>query len=76
MEKRIESTREIEYGGAQAIVAAGGATIGPKALAGLVVSPNVTVAEGGRVLFGTREALAFGAAAGIAYAMLLRLRRR
>jgi hypothetical protein len=66
----------IENGGTQAVLAAGRATIGPRALVGFVVSPNVTVAQGGRVLFGSRQALAFGAAAGITYALLSRRRRR
>jgi hypothetical protein len=66
----------IENGGTQGILAAGGATIGPKALVGFVVSPNVTVADGGRVLFGPRQALAFGAAAGTALALLSRIGRR
>jgi hypothetical protein len=66
----------IEYGGTQAIIAAGGATIGARGLVGLVVSPRVTVEDGGRVLFGTRQALAFGAAAGVVCALLSRLRRR
>jgi hypothetical protein len=66
----------IENGGTQGILAAGGATIGPKALVGFVVSPKVTVAEGGRVLFGSREAVAFGAAAGVALAVLSRVVRR
>ena len=66
----------IEYGGTQAVFAAGGARIGPKALVGAVISPNVTVADGGKVLLSSRQALAFGAAAGIAYALLSRLVRR
>jgi hypothetical protein len=66
----------IENGGTQGILAAGEATIGPKALVGFVVSPKVTVAEGGRVLFGSREAVAFGAAAGVALAVLSRVVRR
>jgi len=41
-----------------------------------VVSPKVTVEEGGKVPFGSREAVAFGAVAGIAYALLSRLVRR
>ena len=40
----------IENGGTQSVIAAGGATIGPRAFVGVVVSPNVTVEEGGRVL--------------------------
>lgn len=38
----------IEYGGTQAVLARGNATIGPKALVGFILSPRVTVAEGGR----------------------------
>ena len=66
----------IQNGGTQAVLAAGGATIGPKGFVGFVVSPKVTVEEGGKVLFGSREAIAFGAVVGIAYAMLSRLVRR
>jgi hypothetical protein len=66
----------IQNGGTQAVIAAGGVRIGPKALAGFVLSPQVTVEEGSRVLFGTRQALAFGAAAGVVCALLSRLRRR
>lgn len=66
----------IENGGTQGIVAAGGATIGPKALVGFVVSPKVTVADGGKVLFSSRQAVAFGAAAGTALALLSRVLRR
>ena len=66
----------IENGGTQAVIAAGGVRIGPKALAGFILSPHVTVEEGSRVLFGTPQALAFGAAAGIVCAVLSRLRRR
>ena len=66
----------IENGGTQAVLAAGSARIGPKAFVGFVVSPNVTVEEGGKVFFGPREAIAFGAVAGIAYTLLSRLVRR
>ena len=66
----------IENGGAQGIIAAGGATIGPKAFVGFVAAPKVTVQEGGKVLFGTRQALAFGAIAGAAFAIVRQLIRR
>ncbi|HEY7667898.1 MAG TPA: hypothetical protein VIE12_07200 [Actinomycetota bacterium] len=66
----------IENGGTQAILAAGGARIGPRAFVGLVASPSVTVEDGGRVLFGPREALAFGAVAGLVFAVLSRVIRR
>jgi len=65
-----------QNGGTQSVLAAGGATIGPNAFVGVVVSPKVTVKDGGKVLLGTREALAFGAAAGLAFAFLSRLIRR
>ena len=52
----------IENGGAQVVVASGGATIGPRAFVGVVISPNVTVEDGGRVLMRSPLALAVGAA--------------
>jgi hypothetical protein len=66
----------IEYGGTQSILAAGGATIGPRAFVGLVVSPRVTVEDGGKVLITPRQAVLFGAAVGVAGALLSRLIRR
>ncbi len=66
----------IEQGGTQSIIAAGGATLGDRAFVGLVVSPKVTVEEGGRVLMGTPQALAFGAVVGLVFALLSRLGRR
>ncbi len=66
----------IEYGGAQTVLAAGGADIRSGGFVGLLASPRVTVEGGGRVLLGTRQAIAFGAAAGVAFALLSRLLRR
>ena len=66
----------IEHGGTQGILAAGGATIGPRAFVGFVVSPKVTVEDGGKVLMGPRQAVLFGAAAGVLGALLSRLIRR
>jgi hypothetical protein len=66
----------IENGGTQLVVASGGAKIGPRAFVGAVVSPSVTVEEGGRVLVGSPLALAVGAGVGVAIAMLSRLARR
>lgn len=51
----------ITNGGAQTIVAARSATLGPRSFVGFVLSPRVTVEPGARVLFSTRQALAFGA---------------
>lgn len=73
---RSGSRRSIEYGGTQAILAAKGAEIGRGGFVGFVGSPKVTVEEGGKVLLGTRQALAFGAAAGVTFALLSRLFRR
>ena len=42
---------------------------------GLVLSPSVTVADG-EVLLSTRQALAFGAGVGLAWALLSRVLRR
>jgi hypothetical protein len=58
------------------VVASGGATIGPRGFVGVVVSPNVTVEDGGRVLVSSPLALAVGAGAGIVVALLSRLARR
>jgi hypothetical protein len=66
----------IENGGTQAILAAGGATLGANAFVGVVVSPKVTVAEGGRVLLNSPMALALGVGAGIVAGLLSRLVRR
>jgi hypothetical protein len=44
-------------------------------MADLVLSPKVTVQDGGRVLLGTPQALAFGAAAGLVGALLTRVFR-
>jgi hypothetical protein len=64
----------IQNGGTQAILAAGGARVGRNGLVG-IVSPNVTVQEGGRVLVSSPLVLAAGAG-GIAFAPLSRLVRR
>lgn len=66
----------MEYGGTQAIVALREATLGRGSFVGFVVSPKVRVEPGGRVLFGTRQALVFGAAAGLVLAVLSRRFRR
>jgi hypothetical protein len=66
----------IEYGGTQSILAAGSATIGRQAFVGFVVSPKVTVEDGGKVLMGPRQAVLFGAAAGVVFALVSRLMRR
>ena len=66
----------IEHGGTQGILASGGATIGSGAFVGFVVSPKITVEDGGKVLMTLRQAVLFGAAAGVACALLARLIRR
>ena len=66
----------IEKGGTQAIIAAGGATIGRHAFVGVVASPNVTIEEGGRVLLSSPAAIAVGAGVGVGVALLARLVRR
>lgn len=66
----------IEHGGTQSIMAAGSATVGSKAFVGLVVSPKVTVEDGGKILMGPSQAALFGAAAGVVGALVLRLIRR
>ena len=66
----------IENGGTQGIMAAGSATIGPRAVVGFVLSPKVTVEDGGKVVMGPSQAALFGATAGVVGALLLRLMRR
>jgi hypothetical protein len=66
----------IENGGTQVMIASGGAKIGSRAFVGVVISPTVTVEEGGRILLGSPLALAAGACAGFAVAMLGRAVRR
>lgn len=65
----------IEHGGTQGIVAAGDATIGQRGFVGFVVSPKLTIADGGKVYLSPLEALVFGAATGIAWALLSRVIR-
>ena len=66
----------IDRGGTQSVIAAGGATFGRGAFVGAVLAPKVTVEDGGRVLLGTAQALAFGAAAGLVFALVSRVARR
>jgi hypothetical protein len=66
----------IERGGSQTMIAGGEARIGEHARVGIVLSPQVTVEEGGSVLLSTPQALAFGAAVGASLAVVLRLLRR
>jgi hypothetical protein len=66
----------IENGGTQAILAAGGATIGRHAFVGIVASPKVTIEEGGRVLLSSPLAIAVGAGIGLGVVLLSRLMRR
>jgi len=66
----------IEQGGTQSVIAAGGATLGDRAFVGVVLSPKVTVEEGGKVLLNTPQAIALGAVAGVVFALVSRLVRR
>ena len=66
----------IENGGTQLVVASGGARIGPRAFVGVVVSPSVTVEDGGRVMTASPLALAAGAGVGLVVALISRLVRR
>jgi hypothetical protein len=66
----------IENGGTQTVLAAGGARIGSRAFVGAVLSPRVTIEDGAKVLLNSQQAVAFGAAAGIVYAVVRRLIRR
>jgi hypothetical protein len=71
-----KGSASIEKGGTQAIIAAGGARIGRHAFVGVVVSPKVTIEEGGRVLLSSPAAIAVGAAVGFGVALFGRLMRR
>jgi hypothetical protein len=64
----------IERGGAQTIVALGKATLGSRSFVGAVLSPSTTIEDGAKVLMTLPQALAFGAAAGVAIALLGRRR--
>jgi hypothetical protein len=66
----------IENGGTQAILTAGGATIGRKAFVGVVASPKVTIEQGGRVLLSSPMSLGVGAGIGFVVVLLSRLMRR
>src|SRR5581483_5521688 len=55
-----------EQGGCQSVIAGGGVTVGPSSFVGVALAPRITVEEGGRVLLGVPQALAFGAAFGLA----------
>ncbi len=61
-----------EQGGCQSVIAGGGVTVGPDAFVGMALAPRVTVEEGGRVLLGVPQALAFGAACGLVCALVRR----
>ncbi|HZP89523.1 MAG TPA: hypothetical protein VFC04_00830 [Actinomycetota bacterium] len=61
-----------EQGGCQSVIAGGGVTVGPSAFVGLALSPRVSVEEGGRVLLGVPQAIAFGAACGVVCALVRR----
>ena len=68
----------ITNGGAQTIVAAGGATLGERSFVAFVLSPKVTVEPGARVLCSTPQALASAPSCGrrVAVALLVRGRGR
>ena len=63
-------------GGAQTILAAGGATLGEGSFVAFVLSPKVTVEPGARVLCSTPQALAFGAVVSAAILAVTRMVRR
>jgi hypothetical protein len=65
----------IEQGGCQSVIAAGGATLGRQSFVGMVLSPRIEVRDGAKVLMTVPQAAAFGAAAGVVFALLSRARR-
>jgi len=66
----------IEQGGAQSVIARGAVTLRDRSGVGFVLSPRVTVEEGGRVLMSTPQAAAFGAVLGLVIALFARRRKR
>jgi hypothetical protein len=72
----VGGSASIEQGGTQSVIAGGGATIRDRSFVGLVLSPSVTVEEGGRVLMSTPQAAAFGAVFGLVIALFARRRKR
>jgi hypothetical protein len=60
---------EVRNGGGQVLVA-GGNVQAHNAFVGVVVSPNVSLGEGSRVLLDTPRAIAFGAAFGFVFTLL------
>ncbi|HEX7464165.1 MAG TPA: hypothetical protein VF382_04625 [Actinomycetota bacterium] len=66
----------IERGGCQSVIAGGGATLGRSSFVGVVLSPRVTVEEGGRVLMSVPQAAALGAVGGLVFALVRTLLRR
>lgn len=65
----------IRQGGTQSVLA-GEARIETGGFAGLLLSPKVTIEDGGRVLMNTAQAAAFGAAVGTVLGLILLRRRR
>ena len=64
----------IVNGGAQTIATLGGATLGERSFVAFVLAPKVTIERGATVLMSTPQALAAGAAVGVAIALLRRRR--
>jgi hypothetical protein len=65
----------IVNGGCQWIAARGETTLGERSFVGAVLSPNVVVQDGAKVLLDLPRALAFGAAMGVAIGIVVRRRR-
>ena len=64
----------IVNGGAKTIATLGGATLGERCFVAFVLAPKVTIERGATVLLCTPQALAAGAAVGVAIALLRRRR--
>ena len=64
----------IVNGGAKTIATLGGATLGERSFVAFVLAPKVTIERGATVLMSTPQALAAGAAVGVAVALLRRRR--
>lgn len=66
---------DIDYGGAYIINAAKGAKL-TNSTVGVLLSPKTKLGEGARVIFNTKQAVAFGAAFGVMFALLRWLLKR
>ena len=67
---------QIERGGVQSIFSLGPVTLGERSFAGVVLSPAAKIEEGAKVLLTLPQAAALGAAFGLVFGLLSRIRPR